>query len=487
MVGEDPEPSALRVRVVQLSGEELPEIHAQRSWLLEELKDHLHVVTGLPAFEQRLIHGATELADPAQPVGDVAGESGDLELTVVRRGLLAQVRSSPKTIDIVGNGDLQHSRSFAKYILPNHGMALQHLSKELQEDEELALLAVRSNPNAVWWSYCSPGAEIPVRVMFTAALKLQRLGGSGECVHWPTVRPPRFRALLCFWLRHLKPEIYTRVAALSQMHTTTCLRAAAWKIAPQESLWRGSAGANNLKAVAAQIPCRSPREILYAHTRDPAGRRLVAATFDAYLFIAKVKYCGWLLRFCPEFQGDKEVALAVKQNGWAIQHVDRELKEADRSISMAAVRNSYHVMKMIPERWRHDDDVVVAGIKELLALENWRAFVLAPPEMRSRRPILLAAVQRNWRLLSFAPPELREDEDLQAAALRCPGASPGQVKQALSGKPLVRRGRVLRGSGFTLRLKGASSGEGLPGGPRRPPRPCSGGYNDDLPKGGLAT
>lgn len=104
------------------------------------------------------------------------------------------------------------------------------------------------------------------------------------------------------------------------------------------------------------------------------------------------------------------VALALKQNGLAIQYVplDKRTKET----VLLAVQQNGNALMFAPPECQDDCEVVSAAVAQ-----DSRAIKWASERLKGDKGLVLDAVTKNGFALSFVSRELRADEDVISAAV----------------------------------------------------------------------
>ena len=117
-------------------------------------------------------------------------------------------------------------------------------------------------------------------------------------------------------------------------------------------------------------------------------------------------------RYAMLLKSDKEVILAVQQNGLALKYVAKELRSV-KEVVLAAVTQNGLALKYVAKELRSDKEVVLAAITQ-----NGLALKYVPKELRSDKEVALAAIQEDGSALEFASKELKEDSDIVLAAVK---------------------------------------------------------------------
>ena len=107
-------------------------------------------------------------------------------------------------------------------------------------------------------------------------------------------------------------------------------------------------------------------------------------------------------------KGNREIVLlAVKNEGWILEHVSEELK-ADKEVVLAALNhwNATSVLQFASDELRADREV---------ALEGWLSF--ASKELRADKDFVIEVVGKHGNMLEAAPDKFRDDKDVVLAAV----------------------------------------------------------------------
>lgn len=202
-------------------------------------------------------------------------------------------------------------------------------------------------------------------------------------------------------------------------------------------------------------------------SRSDAKNKINRGAFHRKVVLEVVTQYGDLLCYAqPKHQRDKEVVLAaVVSSSWAVKYVAEDLLQDD-NFALDMIRANPMALRMLPERCRHDPDMVLAAVSgdgrclSLSSLQQDEDFVreavccsaealqFAPEPLKADFDLVVSAVSADGRALRFAAPELRSDRQVALAAVEgCAGAM-AHVGEELRGN----RHFVLE----ALRLQGAA-------------------------------
>ncbi|CAK9044553.1 Uncharacterized protein SCF082_LOCUS25294 [Durusdinium trenchii] len=168
----------------------------------------------------------------------------------------------------------------------------------------------------------------------------------------------------------------------------------------------------------------------------------------------------------PKLQRDREVVLAaVANSSWAVKYVAEELLNDD-NFALEMIRANAMTLRMLPERCRHDKDLVLAAVSgdgrclALSALQDdvdfareavccsAEALQFVPQELKADFSLVLDAVSADGRALRFASSHLRSERCVALAAVRSRAEAMAFAGQEL----LADRSFVLE----ALKLQGAA-------------------------------
>lgn len=124
----------------------------------------------------------------------------------------------------------------------------------------------------------------------------------------------------------------------------------------------------------------------------------------------------YLLSFVPEdCRTDEICLLALAQNGWALDFINKELKK-NREIVEVAVTNKGDALEFAPEHFKSERDLVLKAVKE-----NGLALRYADPKLRADKEILRFALLNNPFAIEFAPVEIRNSPEwIEFCEKQCP-------------------------------------------------------------------
>ena len=94
---------------------------------------------------------------------------------------------------------------------------------------------------------------------------------------------------------------------------------------------------------------------------------------------------------------------AVKQNGDALQHASKELRE-DRDIVMAAVKKNGRALEYASDELKGDRELVMAAVKQ-----DGFSLQYASDALKGEREVVMEAVRQNRNALRYASEELKSD------------------------------------------------------------------------------
>jgi len=121
-----------------------------------------------------------------------------------------------------------------------------------------------------------------------------------------------------------------------------------------------------------------------------------------------------------EINTDKTEALAaVKDDGWALEHVSDELR-ADKEVVMAAVQKQDmgSMLMYASEELKADKELVMAAVKS-----DGGALLYASDELKADKELVMEAVKSGDDVLMHASDELRADKELVMAAVKLYGGA----------------------------------------------------------------
>ena len=166
------------------------------------------------------------------------------------------------------------------------------------------------------------------------------------------------------------------------------------------------------------------------------GKPVVASRYE--MAEAVLQY-GWNLEHASaELKADRELVLeAVKQTGDALYHATEEMK-ADRGVVLEAVKNSGLALNCASEELRADREVVIKAVRQhgyalqhaSVELRRDRGMVLeavkqngtslrhAFVEMQSDRVVVMEAVRQDGRALEYAADDLKADRGIVVEAMK---------------------------------------------------------------------
>merc|ERR1712167_305302 len=105
----------------------------------------------------------------------------------------------------------------------------------------------------------------------------------------------------------------------------------------------------------------------------------------------------------------REALAAVKENGHALRHLSRELRN-DKDVALAAVKENGDALLYLSEELKNDKDVALAAVKRNgLAVDHLI-------ELKNDKDVALAAVKRNGLAVDHLI-ELKNDKDVALAAV----------------------------------------------------------------------
>ncbi|CAK9012024.1 Uncharacterized protein SCF082_LOCUS11348 [Durusdinium trenchii] len=132
-----------------------------------------------------------------------------------------------------------------------------------------------------------------------------------------------------------------------------------------------------------------------------------------------VRKVGRLLKYIPEeLQNNKKVVLtAVAQSGEALQFAAEKLK-MDMEVISVALQQDWGAWHFVADELKSDQEA-------LGPIKHWPSQVQAryesledaPPELRSNKGFMMAAVKSHGYCLKYASENLKEDKDLVMAAI----------------------------------------------------------------------
>lgn len=93
---------------------------------------------------------------------------------------------------------------------------------------------------------------------------------------------------------------------------------------------------------------------------------------------------------------------AVKNDGWALYHASKELRDDKQLILEAIKYDAYTSLVFASERLRNDKEVVLEAVKE-----NGHALYCASDELKDNEEIVLEAIKNDDFVLWFASSRLR--------------------------------------------------------------------------------
>lgn len=139
-------------------------------------------------------------------------------------------------------------------------------------------------------------------------------------------------------------------------------------------------------------------------------------------FIIKaVQLRGEALRYANLFHGDKDVVLkAVQQDGHSIAYAT-DLLKADRDVVLAAVRQNSYVLERVNARFRVDRDFMLAAVERNRETPYSNTSVVlkfADEALKSDKDFMLAAVQKHGNALKYAHSVLKANKEVVLAAVR---------------------------------------------------------------------
>ena len=188
---------------------------------------------------------------------------------------------------------------------------------------------------------------------------------------------------------------------------------------------------------AAQYKCVLGSLQWYFRTRAPAESDTEQTWADQDFWQAVLRQSDWTLNkhASEELRADRSVVLAaVKQSGRALKHASEELK-ADRGIVLAAVQQKDPLNERgialcyASKELRADRSIVLAAVQQ-----SGGALEHASEELKADHSIVLTAVQQCGGTLKHASEELKADRAIVLAAWqRC---GPPELKGCCAGKAL---------------------------------------------------
>ena len=117
-------------------------------------------------------------------------------------------------------------------------------------------------------------------------------------------------------------------------------------------------------------------------------------------------------RYAMLLKSDKEIILAVQQNGLALKYVAKKFRSV-KEIVLAAVTQNGLALKYVAKELRSVKEVALAAVTQ-----NGLALKYASKELRSDKEVVFAAIQEDGSALEFASKELRGDSDIVLTAVK---------------------------------------------------------------------
>jgi len=329
-------------------------IRAYRGWKLSDLKDGIWTETSIAPIEQKIYVNNEEM--PKNVLFQ------DLFPAAVAGAAVTLTRRSP-----------EQSVWLKKCM--EYGLQLQYAPKDMQNDLEVVLAAVKRNPKAI--QFASPALRNQTQVL---------------------------------------------LAALTQdVDTADFLDPSVWS--KREFVLEAVRIDWQLLRMACEELQRDP-EVVLAAIRGPKGHwdAISAGSPEVWEHIevprAAAETGGWTVHdIAPhELQAglrkDKQFALSCVRLDWRnLEKIDVHLLN-DLDIALAAVSQDWRALQWLHEDLRSDEEVIRTVVQH-----NFLCLTLALEEFPIEQPVVLQIIRQNWELYAHIKEELRIDPQLSLAAI----------------------------------------------------------------------
>ena len=275
---------------------------------------------------------------------------------------------------------LQRNKELVLAAVQSNGDVLAHVSKELSDDEQVVMMAVKSDTHE--WDYFPVLKYASERLRAIKNVVMAAVQKNGQALFWAS--------------SDLRAD---KEVVMSVVHR--CGRALAYA---SEHLC-----ADKEVVIAAVTQCGWA--LHYASVELRADKEVV---------MTAVTQTGHALRHASvELRSDREVIMvAVNQTvDDALRYASKDLR-ADKEVVMAAVHRRGMALEYASEDLRADEKVVITAVNQ-----TGDALRYASKDLRAVKKVVLAAVYMNGRSLKYASEDLRADKDVVLAAVHQNGLS----------------------------------------------------------------
>ena len=208
----------------------------------------------------------------------------------------------------------------------------------------------------------------------------------------------------CRWLDYLDNLSPAKALKLFHSGVITNYKPLVIK-AVQEAGWENTGGPA-LQQVPAEL--RNDKEVVLAAVQQD-GRALKYASdalrSDAEVALAAIEAHGLALSY-TDLQHDKKfVQLAINQNVKVLKHL--VFSPFYKEMVMMAVRQDGNALRHASRKLKNDREIVLAAVQQ-----NGMALEYASQKLKDDKEIVLAAVRQNWEAFEWATRRMAEDPEI---------------------------------------------------------------------------